>query len=154
MPRKSFQRVIREKLAAADTAPPRCVDISSAAVRAITAAEARAIIEQYEPMPAVAQFHFGIFFGDRCGGAVVYGPEYSENLGTWDRHGFTGKIIALLHGACLHWAHPHAASKLIRASMRLLPEKYKVVTATVDAGVGEIGGVYQAASFVYVGIMR
>jgi hypothetical protein len=153
IPRKSFQRVIREKLAAADTAPPRCVDISSAAVRAITAAEARAIIEQYEPMPAVAQFHFGIFFGDRCGGAVVYGPEYSENLGTWDRHGFTGKIIALLRGACLPWAHPHAASKLIRRSMDLLPERYRVVTATVDALAGEVGTIYQACGFDYVGTM-
>src|SRR5262249_23603123 len=46
------------------------------------------------------------------------------------------KIIALLRGACARWAHPHAASKLVRCSMRLLPEKYKVVTATVDGDAG------------------
>ena len=96
---------------------------------------------------------FGIFFDGHLGGAVVYGPEYGENLGVWDRYGFTGKIIALKRGACLHWAHPHAASKLIRRSMDLLPERYEVVTATVDAAAGEIGTIYQACGFHYVGVM-
>jgi len=37
--------------------------------------------------------------------------------------------------------------------MRLLPLKYKVVTATVDAALGEIGVIYQACGFHYVGLM-
>jgi hypothetical protein len=53
-----------------------------------------------------------IFFGERCGGAVIYGDEYAENRGVSDRYGFGGKIIGLLRGACLPWAHPHSASKL------------------------------------------
>jgi hypothetical protein len=56
-------------------------------------AEASAVIERYEwlgTMPAVSRYCFGIFFGERCGGAVVYGDEYAENLGVWDRYGFTG----------------------------------------------------------------
>jgi hypothetical protein len=153
MPRKAHQRVIRERLATADTAPP-AADISTAEVRTITTAEAKAIIEQYEPMAAVCRFAFGIFFGDRCGGAVVYGDEYGENLGIWDRYGYRGSIIALLRGACAHWAHPHSASKLIRRSMDLLPARYVVITATVDAGAGEIGTIYQACGFDYVGTMR
>jgi hypothetical protein len=156
MPRKAHQRVIRERLAAADTAP-LAADISTAEVRTITLAEASTIIRQYEwlgSMPAVSRFCFGIFFGERCGGAVVYGDEYSENLGVWDRFGFAGKIIALSRGACAHWAHPHSASKLIRRSMDLLPERYVVITATVDTSAGEIGTVYQAAGFDFVGTMR
>jgi hypothetical protein len=27
-----------------------------------------------------------------------------ENLGTWDKYGYSGQIIALLRGACTHWA--------------------------------------------------
>jgi predicted nucleic acid-binding Zn ribbon protein len=153
MPRKAHQRVIRERLAAADTAPP-IPDISTAEVRPITVAEAKAIIEQYELMAAVCRFSFGIFFGDRCGGAVVYGDEYGENLGIWDRYGYRGSIIALLRGACVHWAHPHSASKLIRRSMDLLPPRYAVITATVDAKAGEVGTVYQAAGFDFVGTMQ
>src|SRR5262245_22770972 len=90
----------------------------------------------------------------RCGGVVVYGDEYGENLGVWDRYGFSGKIIALLRGHSLPWSHPHAASKLIRRSMDLLPARFKVVTAMVDQGVDEIGTIYQAAGFHFVGIMR
>ena len=53
-------------------------------------------------MPAVSRYCFGIFFGDRLGGAVVYGDEYGENLGVWNKFGFDGRIIALTRGCCLH----------------------------------------------------
>ena len=97
-------------------------------MRPISIAEAKAIIERYEwlgSMPAVARYCFGIFFGTELGGVVVYGDEPGENLGVWDRYGHSGRIIALLRGACLHWAHPHAGSKLVRRSMNLLPERFK-----------------------------
>ena len=58
--------------------------IATATVRPVTLTEARAIIEKHEflgTMPAVARWAFGIFFGERCGGAVVFGDEYCENLG-------------------------------------------------------------------------
>ncbi len=38
--------------------------------------------------------------------------------------------------------------------MRLLPARYKVVTATVDFALGEVGTVYQAAGFHYIGQMH
>ena len=100
-------------------------------------------------MPAAIRFCFGIFFGDHLGGVVVYASEPGENLGVWDRYGFSGKIITLARGACLPWAHPHAGSKLIRASMRLLPARYTVVTASVDAMAGEVGTLYQACGFAF-----
>jgi hypothetical protein len=131
-------------------------DISTAEVKPIPLSEARAIIEQHEylgTMPAIATHAFGLFFGDRIGGAVVYGDEYAENRGVWDRCGFTGKIIALKRGVTLPWAHPHSASKLIRRSMALLPDRFKVVTATCCKAAGEIGTIYQACGFDYVGQM-
>ena len=105
-------------------------------------------------MPALARYCFGIYFGEHLGGAVVYAHEPGENLGVWERYGFGGKIITLARGCCLPWAHPHAGSKLISASIRLLPERYKVVTASVDRAAGEIGTIYQACGFAYVGVMR
>ena len=128
---KAHQRSIRDRLAAEDTAPSRAVDIGTATVRPITTAEAKDLIERYEwlgNLPAVSRHCFGIFFGERCGGAAIFGDEYGENLGVRDRYGFDGKIIALLRGACTHWAHPHSASKLIRRAMDLLPAHYKIVT--------------------------
>jgi hypothetical protein len=132
------------------------IDIAKADIREVSYETAKAIIEKYEwlgTMPAVSRFYYGIFFGGCCGGVVVYGDEYAENLGVWDKYDFTGRIIALLRGACVHWAHPHSASKLIRESMKLLPAKYKVITATTDSTAGEVGTIYQACGFAYVGTM-
>jgi hypothetical protein len=151
-PRKAHQQFVKEQLRA--TEPAQSDDIRRAEVRAITLSEARSVIERYEPMPAVGRLAFGIFFADRLGGAVVFGDEYAANLGVWQRYGYDGKIIALLRGACTHWAPHNTASKLIRRAMRLLPKRYSVITATVDDRCGEIGAVYQAAGFHFVGVMR
>ena len=143
-------------------------DISKAVVRETTRETAKAIIDEYEwmqCMAAVSYFYYGIFFEGVCGGVVCYGPEYSENLGKitrergtsgadWSKYGYEGKMILLNRGACVHWSHPHAASKLIRSSMKMLPKKYEVVTATVDDLAGEIGTIYQACNYYYVGSMR
>ena len=130
--------------------------IENGIVREISSAEAKPIIEQYEwlkTMPAIVHHCFGIYFDGAIAGVVVYGVEYAENLKVWDKYGYTGKIICLARGACLPWAHEHTASKLIRTSMRMLPEKYKVVTATVDRTADEVGIIYQACGFDFVGVM-
>jgi hypothetical protein len=130
--------------------------IGAAVVKPISVAEAKAIITRCEwlgVMPAVKTHAFGLFFGNALGGAVVFGPEYAENRGVWSRYGFEGRIIALLRSACETWAHPHSASKLVRGAIKLLPERYRVVTATCDGLAGEVGTIYQAAGFDYVGQM-
>jgi hypothetical protein len=171
---KAHQRIIREQVASGESARRdlfseewRGLDLSIAStiVRPITYATAARVIHEYEwlgTMPAVTfeGLCFGIIYrqrdggGEMCGGAVVYSPEYSANMAsTWDRYGFTGRIILLARGACAHWAHEHSASRLIRRSMRMLPKQFEIVTATVDARAGEIGTIYQACGFHYVGVM-
>jgi len=144
------------------------LSITNAKVRPITRATCESIIMEYEwlgCMPSVVWFMYGIFFDGACGGVVCYGPEYSENLGKqareqgrkcadWSKYGYEGKMILLSRGACTHWAHPHSGSFLIRRSMDMLPKKYEVVTATTDHAAGEIGTIYQACGFSYVGSMR
>lgn len=132
-------------------------DIKKAEVREVSHQQAKEIIEKYEWLGCLAAInwhYYGIFFEGVCGGVVVYGVEYIENLGRWDKYDYTGKIILLNRGACVHWAHPHSASKLISNSIKMLPEKYKIVTCTVDSLAGEIGTIYQACNFDYVGSMR
>ncbi len=151
---KAHQRLIREELA--KTEESFDCSIENAVVKEIAHAEAKAIIEKYEwlkTMPAFVIRCFGIFFDGICGGVVVYRSEYTENLHVWDQFEFTDKIICLARGVSLHWAHPHSASKLIRQSMKMLPEKYKVVTCTVDSQAGEVGIIYQACGYDYVGVM-
>ena len=161
---KAWQRIVREKKADEESKDlfgkwweDVPLDIASADVRPVTYQTAKAIIEEYEwlgTMPHICLHAFGIFFEGACGGVVTYSPEYCENLGRWDQYGFTGKIILLSRGACTHWAHPHAGSKLIRQSMKMLPKKYEVVTAMIDRRAGEYGTIYQACGFDYVGALR
>ncbi len=161
---KAWQRMVREEEAArpADdlfglhNGPPR-VDLKSAEVVPIDYATAKAIILKYEwlkSMPAIVRECFGIYFDGHCGGVAVFGDEYSENLGHWNEYGFTGKMRLLARGACVHWAHPHTASRLIMSAIKMLPQEIEVVTATVDPEAGEIGTIYQACSWHYVGVMR
>jgi hypothetical protein len=96
-PRKAHQRLIKERHEVGVFVLPPGFD--TAIVRPVPKAVAIEIIERYESMPAIAHFYFGLFFGESCEGAVVYGPEYGENLGVWDKDDFSGKIITLLRGA-------------------------------------------------------
>lgn len=132
-------------------------DLSKSEVRQIDIKTAKKIIEEYEwlgCMPAITWLCYGIFFDGVIGGCVCYGPEYSENLGHWDKYGYTGKMILLSRGVCLHWTPINTNSRLIMQSIKLLPKKYKVITCTTDHLAGEIGTIYQACNFVYVGSMR
>lgn len=133
------------------------LDLKKAVVKPIDRKLAKKIIEEYEwlgCMPAVNKYYFGIFFGDICGGVAVFGPDYSENLGVWDKYDYSKKILLLSRGVCLHWTPKNTASRLISKSMKMLPSKYEVITATTDHLAGEVGTIYQACNFHYVGSMR
>lgn len=126
-------------------------------VKPVSLKFAKKIIEEYEYLGCIAavNFHqYGIFFGDVCGGVVIFGQEYAENQGVWDKYGYTGKIILLNRGVCLHWTPKNTNSHLISESVKLLPTKYGIVTATVDPDAGEIGTIYQACNWYYVGALR
>jgi hypothetical protein len=154
---KAHQRLVREEKAKTEPTPDIDLSPDNATVRPITREQAKKVIMDYEwlgCMPAIGKYFFGIFFGDHLAGVTVFGTEYSENLGIWDKYGFTGKMILLARGACVHWAPKYAGSMLIRKSIDLLPKDIEVVTATVDELAGEIGTIYQACGFHYVGCMR
>jgi hypothetical protein len=160
----AYQKIMRDKRAVTDKNNlfgdywnNLDIDLKKAVVKKIDIATAKKIIEEYEwlgCMPAITWHCFGIYFDGVCGGCVVFSPEYIENLGKWDKYDFTGKIILLSRGVCLHWTPINTNSKLIMTAVKMLPEKYKIVTATTDHLAGEIGTIYQACNFHYVGSMR
>jgi hypothetical protein len=92
------------------------LELSHSVVKPISFKTAKVIIEEYEwlgCMPSIVWYCFGIYFSGVCGGVVVFGPEYSENLGVWDKYDYTGKMILLSRGACIHWTPKNTASRLI-----------------------------------------
>ena len=158
---EAYQYKIRLKKAEEERTNPYWqnadLDLSKAIVKPIDRNLAKKIIEEYEwlgCMPAISKYYFGIFFGDICGGVVVFSTEYSENLGCWQKYGYEGKMILLSRGVCLHWTPKNTGSKLITRAIKMLPKQYEVVTATTDHLAGEVGTIYQACNFYYIGSMR
>ncbi len=133
------------------------LDLKKTIIREIDLSSASKMIIEYEwlgCMPAVNFYAYGIYFDNICGGVVVFGQEYTENLGVWDKYDYTGNILLLSRGVCLHWTPKNTNSKLIMGAIKLLPKKYKIITATTDPLAGEIGTIYQSCNFDYVGSMR
>jgi hypothetical protein len=161
---KAYQKLRREQIASQESNDlfgnywdNIDIDIKKAVVKPVDLQLAKGIIEEYEWMgclSAINKYQFGIFYDGVCAGVVVFGTDYIENLGRWDKYGYTNKILLLNRGACVHWSHPHSASKLITQAIKMLPKKYEIITATVDDLAGEIGTIYQACNFHYIGSMR
>jgi uncharacterized membrane protein YgcG len=123
---------------------------------------AEKIILEYEwlhSMPFANKYFFGIYFTinniDYLGGVLVFGNEYSENTGVWDKYCYTNKILLLSRGVCLWWTPKNTASYFISKACDWIKNntQYRIITATVDPAAGEIGTIYQSLNWKYVGLM-
>lgn len=176
---KCHQRVIREQEALSSEPDEHlkreaAASFKNAIVREITRKEAEVIIKRYEWLknlgstrwcmglifrhPVTGQEFLGgvALFGD-CAGTNVYASICGEE---WKR-----RAITLVRGACCHWAdhdvHKNgkvhtgaAASFLINRACRLMTTRgFNVFVGFSDDSdtCHEIGTVYQAAGWLYVG---
>ncbi len=162
---KAHQRIVREQKSAQNGADGLFgnwwgkidTDIKKAELRETTLRTASKIIEEYEylgTMPNAPMKAYGIFWDGNCGGVVVFGavspPSVSESVISQP---YCEKVIQLGRGACVHWAHPHSASKLIAFGLRQIEkEGWQIVIAYADPDAGEIGTVYQASNWIYCGL--
>lgn len=163
---KAHQRIIREEKAIDKplllfSDKPNFIDIKTAFVKSVSFETAKKIILEYEWLGTMGttQYHFGIYFDGHCAGVVCFGyfqamningggHPYAQYVGI--NHSRAG--IQLSRGACVYWAHPHSASKLISGSLKRMKQKgYKYAIAFSDPKAGEIGTVYQATNWYYLG---
>ena len=118
----AHQRRIREQEAARDPRPAMAT-LEGCTVEQIAYAEAKALIIRYEwlrTMPTVTRACYGLRTpsGELAGVAVFAAgpaPESGDLCGREHRD----RAICLARGACVHWAHPHAASFLISRACKL-----------------------------------
>lgn len=164
---QAHQYKVRQQKMIEEQSNPYWLDLDlslrNATIKPVSKSLATSIIEEYEwlkCMPAFSRYYFGIFFKsidgtrDECGGVVVFSDEYSANTKNWDKYGFKNKLLLLSRGVCKHWCPINTNSKLIMAAIKMLPKKYEIITCTTDPDAGEIGTIYQACNFHYVGVMR
>lgn len=157
---KAHQRIIREQKSNDRFGlfgPPNC-DIKKAELKEISREQASAVILDYEWLGTMGttRYHYGIFYEGVLAGAVCFGyfqalEGYSSYVG--DKHGDNG--IQLSRGACVWWAHEHSGSKLIAHGLSKMKEiGYKYVIAFSDPNAGEVGILYQATNWYYLGFTK
>jgi hypothetical protein len=140
----AHQRRIREREAARDPRPEMDT-LEGCAVERIPFAEAKAIITRYEWLRSMATGTLACYglktpHGELVGVAALSrgpAPESGDICGREHR----GLAICLARGACVHWAHPHAASFLISRACKLAAKEFgwKIFYAYADPMAGEIG---------------
>lgn len=93
---------------------------------------------------------FGLFDGKELIGVVTYGTPPSSTL----RRGLAGEgmkdKVLELNRLCLKYNRKNEASRLVGASLRMLPDS--IVVSYADTSQGHTGYVYQACNFLYCGL--
>jgi len=152
----AWQKQLRDRYT--EPAPAVSLDLKTAVVRPITRAMAERVILRYEwlgTLPPV-QRYFGLFFGPYLAGvtAVAVGNGTAGAF-TAMQYGLERRELATLtRGACVHWAPPGTNSKLVSWTVRLLRELEpgaKLLVAYADSEAGEIGTIYQASGWTFLG---
>lgn len=161
----AHQKIVRDKKSITDNGGlfgyPINVNIKDAELREVDYNTAKKIIEDYEWLGTMGttQYHYGIYFDGVCAGVVCFGyfQAMNTNSGGHPYAPYVGvdyadKGVQLTRGACAWWAHEHSGSKLIAYGLRKMAEiGYKYVIAFSDPEAGEIGTLYQATNWNYLG---
>jgi hypothetical protein len=130
-------------------------------VKPISAKDARRIIKALHYSGSVvnnSQVHLGVFLGDKCGGALQFGPSLDKRkmvclvAGTkWN------EFIELNRMALADWLPRNGESRAIGWAMRWLRKTYpwlKWVVSFADGAQCGDGTIYRASGFLLTGIKK
>ncbi len=156
-PDTCWQKIKRDKYNSEGVPPVPHLDIKRAVVRKVSRKLAEQIILKYEWLGTMSstKWHYGIFFGDYCAGVTCIG-QGATMAGTAHHQQFNiqkNELLTLARGACVHWAPKGSNSKLVSWTCKLLAKDNvgKLIWATSDTDAGEIGTIYQACGWTYIG---
>jgi len=152
----AWQKELRDRYLR-EGAPTSVLDLGKAIVRPVSRELAKSIILKYEWLGTMAatSAHFGIFFGPYCagvtcvGGTNVLAGAFMPGLFEVEHR----DLLVLARGACVHWAPAGTNSKLVAWTVRLLRKAKagKILVAFSDSDAGEIGTIYQACGWTFIG---
>lgn len=153
----AWQKQLRDRHNAEGTPPVPHLDLKRAIVKPVTSAFAKQIIYKYEWLGTMANstYHYGIFFGPFCAGvtcvavATGTGGNNVPKMFDLEHH----ELATLVRGANVHWSPPNANSKLVTFTCKLVVKDSgaKLIIAYADTDAGEIGTIYQACGWSYIG---
>ena len=156
---KAHQRIIRETMEKEESYNLfgkwwEDIDISksNAIVKEVTREQALPIILKYEwlgTLPVNFIKFCGLYFGNVIAGVVCFVEvKFGGKYTLWNY-----PAICLGRGACVHWCPDFGGSYLIQKSLKLLFKNKEpmYVVAFSDWKAGEIGTIYQACNWTYLG---
>jgi|10_taG_2_1085330.scaffolds.fasta_scaffold08421_5 hypothetical protein len=156
---KAHQRIIREKKAIEDKNDIfekwwQDIDCSkdNAVIKEIDRKTALPIILDYEwlgTLPVNYKRFCGLYFNNVLSGVICFVEvKFGGKFTLWNY-----PAVCLGRGACTHWCPNWCSSYLIQNGLKLLYSKDepKYVVAFSDWGAGELGTIYQACNWVYLG---
>lgn len=153
-----WQKQLRDRYIGEGTPPVSNLKVKDARVKRVSRKIAEQIILKYEWLGTMAKtgYHYGIFFGNWCAGVTCVASGAATG-GVNSHKPFRIKrneLGVLARGACVHWAPSGTNSKLVSWTCRLLRSDTfcKVLIAYADTDAGEIGTIYQACNWVYIGV--
>jgi hypothetical protein len=154
-PSKCYQRHIREVHGElADRL--QISNLSGAIVEAVSRAEAESIVLRYEWLGTVGQgasAFYGLKINGELLGVACFGVGGSREARNICGPEYISSVVCLMRGACVPWAPKNAASFLIRNACYQASQDrgWKMFFAYSDPAASEIGTVYQAANWFYLG---
>lgn len=152
----AWQKQLRDRYTAEGAPPLPHLDLKRAVVRPVSRNVAAQIILKYEwlgTMATGANRYYGLFFGDHCAGVTSFAPAGFNLPALAKTFAVAGADLAYLgRGACVHWAPTGANSKLVAWSLKYETKRGgKLAVAFADTDAGEIGTIYQASNWWYIG---
>ena len=130
-------------------------------VRPISSADARRVVKALHYSHKVmsnSQIHLGVFLGDRCGGAMQFGPSIDKRK-TQGLVAETGwhEFIELNRLAFADWLPRNSESRAIAYALRWMRATcpwIKWVISFADATQCGDGAIYRASGFLLTGVTR
>jgi hypothetical protein len=151
----AHQKLIRDRRALEEPHSP-VTSLSGCRVEAITRQEAASVILRYEWLGtlgrAAATYGLRSADGELLGVAAFGWPSSPESRDVCGKER-RAQAVCLERGACVHYAPDNAASYLISRACRLAyrDHGWSIFYAYADPEAGEIGTVYQACNWLYIG---
>jgi hypothetical protein len=136
------------------------LSLENATCAEISREEAKQIILEYEWLGTMGltQTFFGIYLEGILSGVVAFGFFQAMNTSKYQKYvgeKYKDKGCQLTRGASAYWAHPHTGSMLIGFSLREMGKRgYKYAVAFSDPDAGEVGVLYQATNWIYIGATK
>lgn len=153
---KAHQRAIREERALIEQR--ETVPLDGCYVETITREEAESIILVYEwlrSMPTRVKACYGLRApdGELLGAAVFGNGPGSESGAHICGSEYRGLAVCLERGACVPHTHEHAPSFFVNEACKqaAADHGWRIFYAYSDPTAGEIGTIYQALNWLYIG---